>query len=197
MIDSSPTVSASKWNLRSAALAARDALSEAHRLAGAETIAQRGLPVALAPGAVVAGYSSIRSELDPLPLMRALAAQGASLALPVTIASDLPLEFRAWSPGDPTRRGPLGIPEPFLQGDDLVPDVVLVPLAAFDRRGHRIGYGAGNYDRTLAHLRALKSVSAIGLAFTVQEIEAIPALSHDATLDYVLTEINVFDFRSL
>jgi len=70
-------------------------------------------------------------------------------------------------------------------------------LAAFDRVGHRIGYGAGYYDRTLAHCRAVKTISAIGLAFALQEVEAIPALSHDATLDYVLTETKLFDFRSL
>ena len=73
---------------------------------------------------------------------------------------------------------------------------MLVPLAAFDRQGHRIGYGAGHYDFTLAHLRKTKAVVGVGLAFAVQEIEAVPALSHDVALDYVLTESDVFDFRS-
>ena len=73
---------------------------------------------------------------------------------------------------------------------------MLLPLAAFDRAGHRIGYGAGHYDFTLAHLRKMKAIAAIGLAFAVQEIELVPALSHDVALDYVLTETKVFDFRS-
>ena len=77
-----------------------------------------------------------------------------------------------------------------------MPDIVLVPLAAFDRAGHRIGYGAGHYDRTLAHLRKSKGITAIGLAFAAQEIAAVPALPHDVALDYVLTETKAIDFRS-
>ena len=73
---------------------------------------------------------------------------------------------------------------------------MLVPLAAFDRQGHRIGYGAGHYDFTLAHLRKAKAITAIGVGFAVQEIRAVPALPHDVALDYVLTESDVFDFRS-
>jgi 5-formyltetrahydrofolate cyclo-ligase len=73
---------------------------------------------------------------------------------------------------------------------------MLVPLAAFDRSGHRIGYGAGHYDYTLAHLRKTKAIIAIGIAFAAQEIEQVPALSHDVALDYVLTEKQLFDFRS-
>ena len=73
---------------------------------------------------------------------------------------------------------------------------MLVPLAAFDRAGHRIGYGAGHYDYTLAHLRKVKAIAAIGLAFAVQEVKTVPALAHDVALDYVLTEAQVLDFRS-
>jgi 5-formyltetrahydrofolate cyclo-ligase len=186
-----------KWKLRAAAIAARDALSEPYRLEAAAAIARRGLPLKVMPGTVVAGYSPIRSEIDPGPLMGALAGHGAALALPIILSSDLPLCFRAWSPGDLMRRGALGIPEPLPEAPELIPDIVLAPLAAFDRVGHRIGYGAGYYDRTLAHWRAVKTISAIGLAFALQEVEAIPALSHDATLDYVLTETKLFDFRSL
>ena len=91
-------------------------------------------------------------------------------------------------PDDRLSAGPLGIPEPSPAAAEIIPDIVLVPLAAFDRAGHRIGYGAGHYDRTLAHLRKLKAIAAIGLAFAVQEIELVPALSHDVALDYVLTE---------
>jgi len=187
---------ASKADLRAAALAKRDALSERQRAAAAKALARRGLPMAIAPGTVVSGYCPIRSEIDPLPLMRALAAQGARLALPAVMARGKSLAFRAWSPDDRLMLGPLGIPEPSPAAAEIVPDIVLVPLAAFDRAGHRIGYGAGHYDFTLAHLRKTKTVAVIGLAFAVQEIELVPALSHDVALDYVLTETKAFDFRS-
>jgi 5-formyltetrahydrofolate cyclo-ligase len=186
----------SKANLRTAALAARDALSAEHRAAAALAIAARGLPFQIAPGAIVSGYSPIRSEIDPVPLMRALAGHGARLALPAVMARGKSLAFRAWSASDRLMLGPLGILEPSPAAAEMIPDIVLVPLAAFDRAGHRIGYGAGHYDYTLAHLRKVKPIAAIGVAFAVQEIEAVPALPHDVALDYVLTETHAFDFRS-
>jgi 5-formyltetrahydrofolate cyclo-ligase len=185
-----------KATLRAAALAARDALSDAQRVAAAQVLARRGLPVEIAPGATVAGYSPIRSELDPTPLMQMLAAEGARLALPVITARGQSLRFRVWHPGDRLLPGPLGILEPSPAAAEIVPDIVLVPLAAFDRTGHRIGYGAGHYDRTLAQLHKSKGFAAIGLAFAAQEVEAVPALQHDVPLDYVLTETELFDFRS-
>jgi 5-formyltetrahydrofolate cyclo-ligase len=186
----------SKADLRATALAKRDALSETKRAAAAKALAKRGLPVELAPGAIVSGYSPIRSEIDPIPLMRALAAKGMRLALPAVMARGKTLAFRKWSPNDRLMMGPLGILEPSPAAAELVPDIMLVPLAAFDRAGHRIGYGAGHYDYTLAHLRKAKAIVAIGIAFAAQEIEAVPALSHDVALDYVLTEKQLFDFRS-
>jgi 5-formyltetrahydrofolate cyclo-ligase len=189
--------SSSKAILRTAALAARDALSIEYRAAAAQAIAARGLPIEITPGTVVAGYSPIRSELDPIPLMQKLAAQGAQLALPVITARDQPLKFRAWTPGDTLQRGPLGIFEPPPDAAEIIPGILLVPLAAFDRAGHRIGYGAGHYDRTFEQLRKLQAVTAVGVAFAVQEIEAVPAFPHDVALDYVLTETQEFDFRSI
>src|SRR5216684_2895370 len=185
----------SKAELRTAALAARDALSEAQRAAAAQAIARRGLPVELVAGAVVAGYSPIRSELDPTPLMQALAIKGARLALPVITQRGQSLRFRVWHEGDRLLPGSLGILEPSPAAAEIIPDIVLVPLAAFDRAGHRIGYGAGHYDRTLARLRKPKAVMAIGVAFAAQEVVAIPALQHDVALDYVLTETHMLDFR--
>ncbi len=185
-----------KATLRATALAARDALSSEHRAAAAQTIALRGLPFEIMPGAVVAGYSPIRSEIDPVPLMRKLAVPGVQLALPAIIAGDQPLKFRAWNPGDRLQRGRLGILEPSADAKEVIPDILLVPLAAFDRAGHRIGYGAGHYDRTLEQLRKLKAITAIGIALAVQEVAAVPALLHDAALDYVLTETQTFEFRS-
>jgi 5-formyltetrahydrofolate cyclo-ligase len=196
MSDSSVSSSAAKTTLRAAALAKRDALSDAQRDAAAQALAARGLPFDITGNTIVAGYSPIRSEIDPVPLMRKLAAQGAQLALPVIVARDAPLIFRVWSPGAELVRGSFGILEPSAEAAGVIPDTLLVPLAAFDRSGHRIGYGAGHYDRTFAQLRDLKAITAVGVAFAVQEIEAVPALPHDVALDYVLTETQSFDFRS-
>jgi 5-formyltetrahydrofolate cyclo-ligase len=190
------TATLSKADLRAAALAKRDALSEEQRAAAAQGLAKRGLPVAITPGMVVSAYSPIRNEIDPVPLMRKLAEQGAKLALPAVLARGKSLAFRAWSPDDRLMLGPLGIPEPSPAAAEMIPDVMLIPLAAFDRQGHRIGYGAGHYDYTLAHLRKVKAIAAVGIAFAVQEIRAVPALPHDVALDYVLTEKKMFDFRS-
>jgi 5-formyltetrahydrofolate cyclo-ligase len=186
----------SKADLRTAALAKRDELSSEQRTAAAEAVAKRGLPFEITRGTIVSGYSPIRSEIDPVPLMRTLAAQGVRLALPAVMARGKSLAFRAWSPDDRLMLGPLGILEPSPAATEVVPDIMLVPLAAFDRLGHRIGYGAGHYDYTLAHLRKAKAIAAIGLAFAAQEIEAVPALAHDVALDYVLTETEALDFRS-
>ena len=185
-----------KADLRAAALAKRDALDDDARAAAAQAMALRGLPIEISRSTVVAGYSPIRSEIDPIPLMQKLAARGAPLALPVITARGQSLRFRVWSPGDRLMRGPLGILEPSPAAAEIVPDIVLVPLAAFDRSGHRIGYGAGHYDRTLAQLHKSKGFAAIGLAFAAQEVEAVPALQHDVALDYVLTETRLLDFRS-
>jgi 5-formyltetrahydrofolate cyclo-ligase len=186
----------SKAELRATALAKREALSDKQREAAAKALAKRGLPLEIAPGTIISGYSAIRNEIDPAPLMQKLALQGAHLALPSVTARGKSLVFRAWLPGDRLTMGMLGIPEPSPAAAEVVPDIMLVPLAAFDQSGHRIGYGAGHYDYTFAHLRKQKAIIGVGLAFAAQEIDEIPALSHDVPLDYVLTEKRLFDFRS-
>jgi 5-formyltetrahydrofolate cyclo-ligase len=183
--------------LRVAALARRDALSVQQRASAALAIAAQMPPLAITPSTIVAGYAPIRSEIDPVHLMQKLAARGAQLALPAISARNASLVFRLWTPGDELVRGQFGISEPPATALEVIPDIVLVPLAAFDRAGHRVGYGGGYYDRTFARLRPVKPVTAIGLAFAVQEIPQVPALSHDVRLDYVLTETDLFDFRSL
>jgi 5-formyltetrahydrofolate cyclo-ligase len=190
------STTASKGDLRKTALDARDAMEATARAAASEKLAARGVPFEIPAGSIVSGYSPIRSELDPVPLMQKLATQGARLALPAVPARGKSLIFRAWVQGDRLTLGPLGILEPSPAMAELIPDIMLVPLAAFDRLGHRIGYGAGHYDFTLAHLRKVKPIVAIGLAFAAQEIKAVPALAHDVALDYVLTEKKTFDFRS-
>jgi 5-formyltetrahydrofolate cyclo-ligase len=189
-------ISSTKPELRAVALARRDALAPDAREAAAKAVAARELPVDLGVARVVAGYSPIRSEIDPWPLMRALAQQGLSLALPAVAAVDQPLVFRAWRDGMTLVRGRLGILEPPADAEEVAPDLVLVPLAAFDREGHRVGYGAGHYDRTLAHLRAAKPVITAGLAFSVQEVSRVPSLPHDVRLDYIATERETIMIRS-
>ena len=191
-----PVAQSEKDILRVAALARRDALSAQERATAALALAAHVPSLEIAASSIVAGYAPIRSEIDPAQVMQKLAAKGARLALPTISARNAALTFRLWTSGAALTRGPLGIPEPEVTALEVNPDIVLVPLAAFDRAGHRIGYGGGYYDRTLARLRKAKPVVAIGVAFTVQEIPRIPADPHDARLDFVLTETNMFDFRS-
>jgi 5-formyltetrahydrofolate cyclo-ligase len=115
--------------------------------------------------------------------------------LPVVVGRGHPLLFRAWSFGAPLGAGVWGIREPLPEAPEVAPDVLIVPLAAFDRTGHRIGYGAGYYDLTLHRLREAKLIIAIGLAFAAQEIPSVPATPRDARLDLVLTEREVIDCR--
>jgi 5-formyltetrahydrofolate cyclo-ligase len=184
-----------KTELRRRALARRDTLPAAERQQAAETIAARAFPVAVAPGTIVAGFMPMKSEINPLPLLRALADAGARLALPVVAGQGKPLIMRAWAFGEPLAAGVWGIREPEPAAPEVAPDILIVPLLAFDRAGQRVGYGAGYYDRTIAVLRARQPVLAIGLAFAAQEIAAVPATPHDAPLDLVLTEREVIDLR--
>ena len=181
--------------LRAAALALRDALPAAERQAAAEAIASRPFPVAVNSGVVVSGFMPLKSEINPLPLLRKLADLGAQLALPAIAGRGKPLIMRAWKFGDPFKTGQWGIREPMPEAPEVAPDILIVPLACFDRAGHRIGYGAGYYDMTITALRAQKPVVAIGIAFAAQEIPKIPATIRDARLDLVLTEREVIDFR--
>jgi len=139
----------------------------------------------------------MRSEINPLPLMRKLAEAGARLALPVIAGRGKPLIMRAYAIGDELARGQWGIREPKPEAGEVAPDILLVPLAAFDRAGQRIGYGAGYYDMTIHGLRAQKPVATIGLAFAAQEIGEVPAAPHDERLDFVLTEREAIDLRGL
>jgi 5-formyltetrahydrofolate cyclo-ligase len=181
--------------LRRDAIARRDSLPPAARAAAAETIAARPFPIPSAAGAIVSGFMPLNNEIDPQPLMHKLSAQGARLALPVVIGRGAPLVMRAWDFGEPLATGVWGIREPRPDAAAVHPDIVLVPLAAFDRTGHRIGYGAGFYDLTLTQLRARQAVAAVGIAFAAQEVPAVPASPRDARLDLVLTEREVIDLR--
>lgn len=140
------------------------------------------------PGPVVSGFYPFRSELDCRPLLSALITAGCQTALPVIVAAGQPLEFRQWAPGEPLEDGVWNIPVPAIHAATVVPDILLVPLLGFDKAGYRIGYGGGFYDRTLASLGSAKQITAIGLAFAVQEIDEVPREAHDVPLDWILTE---------
>ena len=144
---------------------------------------------------MVSGFSPLKSEINPVPLMRTFAAAGASLALPVVAGRGQPLIMRAWAFGEPLASGVWGIREPPPSAPEVFPDILIVPLLAFDRTGHRIGYGAGYYDMTIARLRGMKPVIALGIAYATLEIARIPATPRDAALDLVLTEREIIDLR--
>jgi 5-formyltetrahydrofolate cyclo-ligase len=189
------SIQAAKAALRGDALAKRDAIPAAQRAAAAQAIAARPFPVALPAGAIVSGFSAMKSEINPVPLMRRLADAGARLALPVVAGRGRPLTMRAWAFGEPLGSGVWGIREPLPEAPEVDADLLIVPLAAFDRSGNRIGYGAGYYDMTINRLRGLKPVLAVGLAFAAQEVAAVPVTPRDARLDLVLTEHEVIDCR--
>jgi 5-formyltetrahydrofolate cyclo-ligase len=185
-----------KAALRREAVARRDALPAEARQEAAEAIAARKFPLAVGPHAIVSGFMPLKSEISPLPLMKKLAASGARLALPVIAGRGKPLIMRSWNFADELGRGQWNIREPKPEAAEVEPDILLVPLLAFDRTGHRIGYGAGYYDMTITGLRARKPIVTLGLGFAAQEVPAVPATPRDARLDFVLTELEVVDLRA-
>jgi 5-formyltetrahydrofolate cyclo-ligase len=186
---STPIPPPDKAALRRRVLAARAAIADADRVAAGVAIAESAADLAarLAPRRVSV-FFSIRGEIETAPLLARLAADGVALSLPVIAAKDAPLVFRAWRPGDALETRAFGLREPPDGAEEVEPDLLLVPLAAFDRRGFRLGYGGGFYDRTLAKLRAKGPVTAIGLAFAGQEVPEVPIDAYDQRLDGVLTE---------
>jgi 5-formyltetrahydrofolate cyclo-ligase len=192
----STSIEDTKAHLRRQALARREALPAAERQRAAEAIAAREFPVRIASGAIVSGFMPLKSEINPVPLMHKLAAAGAALALPAIAGRGRPLTMRAYAFGDLLAAGQWGIREPTPDAPAVEPDLLLVPLLAFDRRGFRLGYGAGYYDMTIAALRAKKPIVAVGIAYAAQEVPEVPVTPRDARLDLVLTERETLDFRT-
>lgn len=143
-------------------------------------------------GVPVAGYMPIRTEIDPLPAMAEASAHG-PVGVPVIEGEGLPLKFRVWEPDCAMTDGPFGAQIP-ATGDWMTPQVVIVPLVAFDRNGGRLGYGGGFYDRTLQLLRANGPVQAVGFAYAAQEADALPLEPTDQPLDMIITEAGVLTF---
>lgn len=181
-------IAGTKRALREEALARRDALDPDYRQRAAEAVARLPFPVPVPKGAVVAGFFPMKTELSPLPLLRALAGTGAQLALPRIRGRGHPLSMRAWTFGNPLVPGQWGIREPAPDALEVSPDILIVPFAAFDQRGYRIGYGAGYYDMTISALEAKKKIATVGLGFAAQEVGECPVEAHDRKLDFVLTE---------
>ncbi len=179
---------AEKKTLRTTAKTARAAAFAEHGQAASVRLAQQGVALlAGMAGATIAGFSAINDEIDPKPLMVLLAGLGHRLALPAMQGKGKPLVFREWTPGDEMAPAVWGIAEPLASRAAVAPDVLLVPLLAFDPHGFRLGYGGGFYDRSLAELRAQKPVTAVGVAYDEQRLDAVPHLDYDQPLDWVLT----------
>jgi len=184
-----PEPEAAKIELRAQAKRTRAGLSASERELAAEQVAVAGAALVMAQGGkAIAGYYPINDELDSRPLLESLSSQGLSLALPATPPVPGPLSFLEWVPGDPLEEGRFGVMTPPSSSPAMDPDIIFVPLLAFDAAGHRLGYGAGYYDRTLAALRARYQVTAIGLAFAEQEMAALPHDARDQRLDWVVTQ---------
>ncbi|RIK86408.1 MAG: 5-formyltetrahydrofolate cyclo-ligase [Hyphomicrobiales bacterium] len=177
-----------KKTLRGAALARRDALDPAWRADASLAMAAAADTLAIAPGTVVSGFLPIRSEADLKPLMAALAQRGARLCLPV-ILDRATIVFREYLAHRPLVDTGFGTSGPDADAAVLDPAVMLVPLAAFDAQGNRIGYGAGHYDRAIARLHA-KGLAPrlVGVAFDCQRVDAVPAEAHDVRLGECLSE---------
>ncbi len=182
-----------KTTMRRHALARRDLVTqrEAHDAAAAMCASALALVEKLSASGsapVVSVYWPIRSELNTRPLIETLCKRGFRVALPILVAVKRPLLFRAFEPGDELAKGPFGLSEPSSDKAALEPDIIFAPLAAFDRKGYRLGYGGGLYDATLNALRAKHPVTAIGVAYAVQEADSIPIEDHDQKLDFIVTE---------
>ncbi len=188
-----------KSALRKAARARRDALASA--AAGAALLrhfhAGPGLSLGLPAGAIFSAYIPIGSEIDPRPLIDHLTAAGLVCTLPVVVDKAAPLLFRRWLPGEPLSPGPFGTQQPNRDSPQLAPQLMLLPLLAYDAAGYRLGYGGGYYDRTLRARRAMASVTAVGLAFAGQMVETVPATPADEPLDWVVTEAGARRFRAI
>jgi len=179
-----------KSALRRVARECRDSAAEqAGEAVSAQMAAQFFAHVPLRPKSLIAGYAAINNEADPLPLLIRAADLGHACALPRIALEGAPLDFVAWRPGEALKSGPFGTREPDGPPLSRLPDIVLVPLLAFDAGGHRLGYGGGYYDRTLEMMRTAEAkFLAIGLAFAAQEVDALPADRFDQKLDWIVTE---------
>lgn len=179
------------WRKSRARKAAQQRRIDAHR---ASPHAARSLvenfPDELWPaiGSVVSGYRAIGTEIDPASLMETFHCEQVRLALPRVVRHGEPLAFHHWTPGDDLVKGTFGVEEPAATSDTANPSLVLMPLLAVDRKGNRLGYGAGYYDRTLSRLRESGAVTAVGLCYDAQIVKSVPVGAYDVSVDWIVTE---------
>lgn len=189
-------LAAAKSALRVTVLARRAAIPTDRAAAAADAVALRMTElVGRWPVGRISAFRSFGDEIGTGPLLTALERAGYRIGLPVVVGRGKPLVFRRWRPGDPMGAGPYGIEQPLATAPEIEPDILVVPMAAFDRTGYRIGYGGGFYDRSIAGLRAKKPVVAIGLAYDEQEVERVPRGPHDARLDHLVTPTRTLSFE--
>ncbi|MEZ5841371.1 MAG: 5-formyltetrahydrofolate cyclo-ligase [Hyphomicrobiales bacterium] len=182
-----------KAALRAGMLARRAALAPQVRVHAATALAGHAARLEPVAGEVIAGFSPIRGEIDPLPLLAVLDEAGATIALPAVTADGL--VFRRWRPGEPLVSAGFGTREPAADAETVRPSLLLVPLLAFDRTGGRLGYGKSFYDRAITALLADGPLRTAGIAFSAQETATVPMENHDRRLDLVLTECEAIDCR--
>ncbi|MCU0790628.1 MAG: 5-formyltetrahydrofolate cyclo-ligase [Nitratireductor sp.] len=184
-----------KAAIRAQVLARRDGIDPVERIEFAMAAAGHGVrSIDFDPGTIISGFMPIRSEIDLRPLMDALRLAGARLCVPAVVDRQT-IVFRALVPGAPLEPTGFGTAGPGPDAEMLEPQIMLMPLAAFDAQGNRIGYGAGHYDRAISRLRENgRSPRLIGCAFSVQEVDLVPAEPHDIRMDAVLTEKGYREF---
>ena len=170
-----------------ARLQAKQRRAEADNALGAMQLLEH-VPAAIFKGAVIGGYWPLAGELDIRPLLTACHAQGHELSLPCTPRKGYPLTFRRWIPQDDLKAGAYGTREPYPEKEEVVPNLIFVPLLAFTKHGERLGYGGGFYDRTLAKLKETSEVFACGIAYAAQEAASLPTDEFDQRLDGILTD---------
>ncbi len=180
-----------KSSLRRHFLALRQQIP-AYRQAEAANAIKTHLLALISPDACVAGYAAMRGEPDVFPALHAMRARGNPVALPCVQEKGQPLVFRRYDARVPLSAGHYGVSCPAEDAEALVPEMVLVPLLAFDHARHRLGYGGGYYDRTLAQLKARNpQMEAIGIAYACQQVDALTPEAHDVPLDMIVTESGI------
>ena len=182
-------VTARKQAMREEALARRPALRVATPDAAWRMARNFIAAIPLPPSAVVSAFVAIGEETDPAPLVDLLRKEGHPIVLPRVVRKGEELAFHLYEEGATLDPGVFGLSQPGKDWPEAIPDVLVVPLLAFDARGNRLGYGAGFYDRTLAALRASRRIVAVGFAFAGQEVPDVPHRDSDEPLDWIVTEL--------
>lgn len=183
------SIEQAKEDLRQSVLASRIEADKRLRAQAARLVTEHFLrTINLEDNTCIAGYWPLTSELDTQPLLKELITLGHRVVLPVVVRPKTPLTFRRWQPGVELVEGYAGTKVPPAESPAAEPDILIVPLIAFDRAGYRLGYGAGFYDYTLQNLRKSRPIIAVGLAYAAQQVPFVPHEGHDAPLDWVITE---------